>query len=65
MSLQDKINQHLQNEIAREVMIKEARDKVKEEYIERQNTARHRIEELEDRKKLKNELMDDYLLDYE
>ncbi len=61
MSLQDKINKHLQNEIDREVMIKNARDKVEAEYIETQNSARHKIEDLKELKRLE----DEYLLDFE
>ncbi len=61
MSLQDKINKHLQNEIKREVMIKNARDKLKNEYTEKQNSARHKIEDLKELKRLE----DEYLLDFE
>ena len=61
MTLQDKINKHLQNEIDREVMIKKARDKVKSEHIERQNLARHKIEDLKELKRLE----DEYILDVE
>ncbi len=61
MTLQDKINKHLQNEIDREVMVYKAAEKAQKSYVERQAEARSKIADLKELKRLE----DEYLLDFE
>ena len=60
MTLQDKINKHLQNEIAREVMVKRATKKAQDTFNKRQVDARRKIEDLQEQKLLESEFLSDY-----
>jgi len=54
----DVINKKLQETIKRECMIKSATKKAQDDYIERQNDARHAIEDLKELAKVEQDYLD-------